>query len=104
MQAFKNGSWYRHVDDIGVVYWWLDKSKVKKCSRAPLKCSEIKAYSGFVVQTLHRHVDQRLALDYESATTLYHRNVVAVIIVVSSNIVTGVAAPNYYRFLPFGLF
>ena len=54
-------------------------------------------------ETFHGHVIQSFACEGKSTTTLHHRDIVAMVIIVSSDVMTGVAATDDYCFLSFGV-
>ncbi len=60
-------------------------------------------YPIFRVKAFHSHVIQGLACMDECATALHHCHIVAVVIVVPSDIVPGVTAAHYDCFLTFGI-
>jgi len=61
------------------------------------------SYPIFRVKAFHSHVIQGLACMDECATALHHCHIVAMVIVVSSNIVPRVATAHYDCFLTFGI-
>ena len=61
-------------------------------------------YPVLFVNPLHGDINERLTRQNKCSAALYHRNVVAVVIIISSDIVARIAAANDNRLLAFGIF
>lgn len=56
-------------------------------------------YPIFGVKAFHGHFTQSIACENEGTTALHHRDIVAVIIIISSDVVAGVTTANYHCLL-----
>lgn len=60
-------------------------------------------YPVFGVETFHAHVMETIACEDKSTTTLHHRDIIAMVVIVSSDVVARVATANYDCFLSVGV-
>lgn len=59
----------------------------------------VSTYPVVRIESFQHHINEGLALDNESAASLNHRHLVSMLIILLSNVMTGVAGPNYDCFL-----
>lgn len=60
-------------------------------------------YPIFVVKTFHGHVNQTLACDDEGAAALHNCDIVAMVMVISGDVVAGIATADYDCFFALGV-
>lgn len=60
---------------------------------------DVSTYPVVRIESFQHHINEGLALDNESAASLNHRDLVSMLIILLSNVMTGVAGPNHDCFL-----
>ena len=60
-------------------------------------------YPIFVVQAFHGHVKQTLACDDKGTAALHNCDIVAMVMIISGDVVAGVTAADYDCFLSLGV-
>lgn len=98
VKVLSDGVGNGQVDNVCIFNWGLDEDKEVS------KLVELEAgssYPIFGIQIVHGDVGQCLASEDKGTTTLHHCDIVAMVIVISGDVVAGVTAAYYDCFLPF---
>ena len=98
MKAFSNGIGNGHVKQVCI----FNRGLAGVGKSAYFLNGNRDCYPIFDIETFHGHIMVTIACDDKSTTTLDHRNIITVVMVIFSNIVARVARADYNCFLSLG--